>query len=1213
MATSYSNPGGMGDRQGSIYLSSSPSPSATLENLIDGLFGANSSDATWWTTGAASGRYIRFDFGAPRVIDEAKWYQSSATAVGTWKWQGSNDGSTWTDIGASFTLGGATTQTQTELNGNSTAYRYYQLLGVSGTYSDTPYILEIEFKIDEAPATSYNNPQGRGNRTANIFVSSSETPSGGSNANLVNGNFNANSGGAVWYSTGSASGRWIKFNFSTPRLITEATWYQSDATAHGTWKWQGSNDDSSWTDIGSSFTLGGATTNVFTQLNGNVTKYKIYRLLGVSGTYSNSPFITEIEFAIDEPTYPTVRSVSTNTTSSATSLNVTKPAGTVEGDLLIAFMVANRAATSITPPSGWTSAFLEVGTANRTYAIYYKVAGPSEPANYTFTIDVTGGIAIGMARVSGIDQLDPIEDVQYTNSDSTHTVTAPSLTTTVDGCLIFRSAFQSWNGTYGAWSDTALVELWDIRHSSVGNNLGGTVSTAQGTQLTAGATGTASATNTDASYWSGVTLAVKPATADAHISSIAPDEGSERGGTSVTITGSGFSDATGVLFDTDAADDFVVVSDTEITCTTPEHAPGLVDVTVERPSGDLVATDAFTFLEVIYDVVPASGNIAGGTPVTIYGEGFVDDDADGVLFDTDPADDFVVVNDTTITCTTPAHASGLVDVTITFDVEPDVVLEDAYEYVEAEAPEIISVVPDNGTMHGGTSVTITGENFTDASSVTFGSEEADDLVVVNDTTITVTTPEHEPGLVDVTVTTPAGSDTLEDGFEFRPPARITQTPLLVIHEPNQSAHVTQIPLLVINLPIQGAKITQTPVLPVWTPTPIPLPLPVLPDVPIVETWEYRTVVTISDRSKEQRSQLRAEPRFNMSFSVTILDDEDRRDVYQMLMKYISSTFSYPMFVYAVKLDSETLVGNSKLFFNPAHTDMRPGEGIVLYNPQTEEMVVKTIQSVESDGAILTEPIEFEVPAWYHVAPAPTFRTAPTVGFQMDSISGSLSLQLHGVYSRAVMRPSQSTGLLTLVDGLLLLDKRPLANGAVDEEFDQNVEWLDNGVAPPEPRTNWYSPFIGGKRSYLVHRPNDLDYWRAVANYLKGRQNPFLLPTFRNDMPLAVTPSLGATTIVSSNIQFAEFWRSRAWRYLSIQSDAGILYRRINEVITNYDMNGQPISVSIKLASSIGSEAGRNQNMVVSFVNTCRLDGDDIVLEHGYVDTTLTMKIRLVEE
>lgn len=67
--------------------------------------------------------------------------------------------SVWTDIGSTFTLGGATTQTITTLSGNTTGYRAYQLTGVSGTANSGPYIHEFEFKIDDAGAGG-TNPKG---------------------------------------------------------------------------------------------------------------------------------------------------------------------------------------------------------------------------------------------------------------------------------------------------------------------------------------------------------------------------------------------------------------------------------------------------------------------------------------------------------------------------------------------------------------------------------------------------------------------------------------------------------------------------------------------------------------------------------------------------------------------------------------------------------------------------------------------------------------------------------------------------------------------------------------------------------------------------------------------------------------------------------------------------------------------------------------------
>jgi IPT/TIG domain/Cysteine-rich secretory protein family len=70
------------------------------------------------------------------------------------------------------------------------------------------------------------------------------------------------------------------------------------------------------------------------------------------------------------------------------------------------------------------------------------------------------------------------------------------------------------------------------------------------------------------------------------------------------------------------------------------------------------------FLASVTSVSPNAGSTAGGTAVTISGSGF-SNGATGVKFGTTAAVSFSVVNDTTITAVSPAHAFGAVDVTVT--------------------------------------------------------------------------------------------------------------------------------------------------------------------------------------------------------------------------------------------------------------------------------------------------------------------------------------------------------------------------------------------------------------------------------------------------------------------------------------------------------------------------------------------------------------------
>jgi hypothetical protein len=83
--------------------------------------------------------------------------------------------------------------------------------------------------------------------------------------------------------------------------------------------------------------------------------------------------------------------------------------------------------------------------------------------------------------------------------------------------------------------------------------------------------------------------------APAAASGISPKVGLAAGGTAVTIVGTGFTGATGVTFGGTAATGVVVAGDGYITCTTPAHATGAVNVVVQSPNGNSTLTNGFTY------------------------------------------------------------------------------------------------------------------------------------------------------------------------------------------------------------------------------------------------------------------------------------------------------------------------------------------------------------------------------------------------------------------------------------------------------------------------------------------------------------------------------------------------------------------------------------------------------------------------------------------
>ncbi len=99
------------------------------------------------------------------------------------------------------------------------------------------------------------------------------------------------------------------------------------------------------------------------------------------------------------------------------------------------------------------------------------------------------------------------------------------------------------------------------------------------------------------------------------------------------------------------------------------------------------------------------------------------------------------------------------------------------------APTITGVSPNTGPTAGGTAVTITGTNFFAPMTVTFGGVAATNVVVVNGTTLTATTPAHAAGAVDVVVQTcgTANSPPLPNGFTYLAAAAVpTLSPIALV-------------------------------------------------------------------------------------------------------------------------------------------------------------------------------------------------------------------------------------------------------------------------------------------------------------------------------------------------------------------------------------------------------------------------------------------------
>ena len=240
------------------------------------------------------------------------------------------------------------------------------------------------------------------------------------------------------------------------------------------------------------------------------------------------------------------------------------------------------------------------------------------------------------------------------------------------------------------------------------------------------------------------------------ITGVSPASGPTAGGTSVTITGTGFTGVTALKFGANNGVGITVVNSTTITATSPAGSAGTVNVTVTATGGTSAtgAANQFTYIPAptVTSISPTAGPSAGGTSVTITGTGFTG--ATAVTFGATAATGFTVNSATQITATAPA-GTGTVDVRVTTTGGTSATSA-ADQYTFVASPTVTSISPTAGPAAGGTTVTITGTGFSGTTAVTFGATAATGFTVNSATQITATAPAGT-GTVDVRVTTTGGT------------------------------------------------------------------------------------------------------------------------------------------------------------------------------------------------------------------------------------------------------------------------------------------------------------------------------------------------------------------------------------------------------------------------------------------------------------------------
>ncbi len=141
------------------------------------------------------------------------------------------------------------------------------------------------------------------------------------------------------------------------------------------------------------------------------------------------------------------RSSSTATAAAATSVTVAAPSGVAQYDLLITVLVMGTATTTVTPPTGWVAVN---GLLSPMLAVWYKFAGASEPANYTWSVARSETLTVTVLDYTGTDGTAPVIATTAQINTSSVAAVAPGLTTPNANTMVLALVGTTSNVTFTA-------------------------------------------------------------------------------------------------------------------------------------------------------------------------------------------------------------------------------------------------------------------------------------------------------------------------------------------------------------------------------------------------------------------------------------------------------------------------------------------------------------------------------------------------------------------------------------------------------------------------------------------------------------------------------------------------------------------------------------------------------------------------------------------
>lgn len=365
------------------------------------------------------------------------------------------------------------------------------------------------------------------------------------------------------------------------------------------------------------------------------------------------------------------------------------------------------------------------------------------------------------------------------------------------------------------------------------------------------------------------------------------------------------------------------------------------------------------------------------------------------------------------------------------------------------------------------------------------------------------------------------------------------------------------------------------------------------ETPVKETLAFLTEVITGLTGKEQRIALRKNPRqlFDVVYKLT---GNDRQRMQALLMDWTNNVFGFPLWHEKLTLTAAASTATTVYSVVGADDiDLRVG-GLAIVFTDANVFDVITIASLTDTTITATDPSVNSYPVGTTIMPLRTAVIRKMVSGAREIVNLETFKILFEVNDNDTGALSGDVSAFSTFGGKVLFDDCNVMSGQMGEEYKRRIYRIDNQTGVVAISATWdRNKRVHQKGFSLRNRLETLNFRKAMIA-IGGRVKSFYIPTFSDDLTVAVDLSTGANTMDIERIEYERFVQSREPKVtFKITFTDGTSLVRVVQSATGVDATTERLTLDTTWpANRTVAEIVR-----VQFYEQSRFAADNVVINH----------------